>query len=58
MIKKPFAVLLFAAGIILGRQTESSEAWRVEGSPKVVAQEMQFKNFNGNIYIRKVGGSK
>ena len=59
MIKKPFAVLLFAAGIILGRQTESSEAWRVEGSPKVVAQEMQFKNGDtqlaGTLYLPENG---
>ena len=59
MIKKPFAVLLFSAGIILGRQIEASEAWHVEGSPKVVAQEMQFKNGDaqlaGTLYLPENG---
>jgi DUF4097 and DUF4098 domain-containing protein YvlB len=30
----------------------------VRGTINGGGQEMQFKNFNGNIYIRKVGGSK
>jgi uncharacterized protein len=59
MIKKPFAVLLFSAGIILGRQAEASEAWHVEGSPKVVAQEIQFRNGDtrlaGTLYLPENG---
>jgi len=59
MIKKPFAVLLFSAGIILGRQIEASEAWHFEGSPKVVAREMQFKNGDaqlaGTLYLPENG---
>jgi len=59
MIKKPFAVLLFSAGIILGRQAEASEAWHVEGRPKVVAQEIQFKNGDaqlaGTLYLPENG---
>jgi dipeptidyl aminopeptidase/acylaminoacyl peptidase len=59
MIKKPFAVLLFCAGIILGCQAEASEAWRVDGSPKVVAQEMHFTNGDahlaGTVYLPENG---
>src|SRR4030095_3934442 len=59
MIKKPFAILLFSAGIILGRQAEASEAWHVEGSPKVVAQEIQFRNGDaqlaGTLYLPENG---
>ena len=59
MIKKFFAVLLFSAGIILCPQSEASEAWHVEGSPKVVAQEIQFKNGDahlaGTLYLPESG---
>ena len=59
MTKDSFAVLLFSAAIILGRQAGASEPWRVEGSPKVVAQEIQFANgeahLAGTVYLPENG---
>ena len=59
MMKKAFVVLLFHAGIISGYQAEASEAWHVEGSPKVVAEEMQFTNGDahlvGTVYLPENG---
>lgn len=59
MIKKFFAILLFSAGVILDLQAEASETWHVEGSPRVVAQEIQFRNgeahLAGTLYLPENG---
>ncbi len=61
MIRNAFEVALFYAGMwaILGWQVSASDIWRVEGYPKVVAQEIQFTNgdahLTGTVYLPESG---
>ena len=60
-VSNAFEVALFYAGLwaILGWQASASDIWRVEGEPKVVAQEIQFTNgdarLTGTVYLPESG---
>jgi dipeptidyl aminopeptidase/acylaminoacyl peptidase len=62
LIKRLFRIVLFSVGVwaILGLQAKASDAWHVEGDPKVTAQDIQFKNGDarlaGTVYLPESGG--
>jgi uncharacterized protein len=64
MSKSRFSITLLCLGIwtVLSSQAGASDAWHVEGDPKVIAQDIQFTNGDahlaGTVYLPESGGDR
>jgi uncharacterized protein len=62
MIRRRFSITVFCASVctILSSQAGGSDAWHVEGDPKVIAQDIKFTNGDahlaGTVYLPESGG--